>query len=268
MNQLNCYRVLFITNVLLIFQMLSIPFNPFTWDNTRVRIDSDVLTLDLKDSARKLIEVANLSTDIVIVTPLKPQQISLEIPQYFTQNDNLRFHQIDVEYENTLIMIEITPKEARASLFIYIRYGQRPTTQVHDLNATVSIAQTCIWTSAHERSVGKMECSSNGLAPSPIETVARQPGRYFLGVQSYSTSVRSLIRKKRSCFGNKRQKRSCVQVKDPPPTPPQGENITVVPVYDPTTSKNYTLRVALGSCVYWSEEREKWTTEGCRVSIK
>lgn len=268
MNQLNCYRVLFITNVLLIFQMLSIPFNPFTWDNTGVRIDSDVLTLDLKDSARKLIEVANLSTDIVIVTPLKPQQISLQIPQYFTQNDNLRFHQIDVEYENTLIMIEITPKDASASLFIYIRYGQRPTTQVHDLNATVSIAQTCIWTSAHDRSVGKKECSSNGLAPSPIETVARQPGRYFLGVQSYSTSVRSLIRKKRSCFGNKRQKRSCVQVKDPPPTPPQGENITVVPVYDPTTAKNYTLRVALGSCVYWSEEREKWTTEGCRVSIK
>ena len=248
--------------------MLSIPFNPFTWDNTRGRVDSDVLALDLKDSSRSLIKVSNLTEDIVIVTPLKPQQVSIQIPQYFTQNDNLRFHQIDVEYENTMIMLEITPNEASTSLFVYLQYGQRPTTQEHDINATVSKIETCIWTSAHDKAGGITKCSLNGLKTVPIETVARQPGRYFLGVQSYNTSVIPLKRRKRSCFGNKRQKRSCVQVKDPPPTPPQSENVTVVPEYDPITAKNYTLRVALGSCVYWSDELEKWTTDGCRVSIK
>ena len=248
--------------------MLSIPFNPFTWDNTRERVDSDVLALDLKDNARSLIKVSNLTEDVVIVTSLKPQQVSLQNPQYFTQNDNLRFHQIDVEYENTMIMLEITPSEASTSLFVYLQYGQRPTTQEHDLNATVSKLETCIWTSAHDKTGGKTKCSLNGLKPVPIETVARQSGRYFVGVQSYNTSVSALKRRKRSCFGKKRQKRSCVQVKDPPPTPPQSENITVVPGYDPNTAKNYTLRVALGSCVYWSDELEKWTTDGCRVSIK
>ncbi|XP_068742451.1 polycystin-1-like protein 2 [Montipora capricornis] len=248
-------------------QMLSIPFNPFTWDITRKRVDSDVLSLILRgDTERKLIEVSNLTEDIVITMPLTPHNVSLQIPQYFTNNDMMRFHQIDVEYENTLITIEIKPKDTRASLFVYLRYGRRSTTEVHDFTATVSIYETCIWTSGQDPSRAKRHCFSNRTTAVPIATVARHPGRYFLGVQSYNTSLSSHIkRKRRSCFGNKRHKRSCVQVKDPPPTPPQSKNVTVVPQYDPFVDKNYSLRVALASCVYWSENQEKWMTAGCRV---
>ena len=245
--------------------MLSIPFNPYTWDSTKQRVNSDVLALDLKDDTRKLIKVSNLSNNVIVVTPLKPQTVSLESPQYFTQNDNLRFHKIDVEYENTLIMLEITPTEVNTNLLVYLRYGQRPTTQEHDLNATVSKSEKCVWTpGAHSRMDGKTKCSR---LTSPTETLAKRPGKYFLGVQGYNRSeANSHKRGKRSCFGNTRQKRSCVEVKDPPPTPPQSENVTVVPVYNSKSDLNYTLRVALGSCVFWSEEREKWITEGCRVS--
>ena len=276
--------------------MLSIPFNPYTWDVTREQVDSDILALDLKDDERKLIKVSGLPNDVLIVTPLKPQQISLQIPQYFTQNDNLRFHQIDVKYENTLIMVEMASTDERVTLFVYMRHSQRPTTQVYDLNATISKQETCIWWNAQEKSFGRVKCSSNRFTAVPIETVARQPGRYFLGIQSYNTSVTSLkrqkrscfgnrrqkrscfgnsrqkrscfgnSRQKRSCFGNRRQKRSCVQVKDPPPTPPQSKNVSAVPVYDPAISRNYTMRVALGSCVFWSEKLQMWTTEGCQVS--
>ena len=266
--------------------MLSIPFNPYTWDVTRELVDSDILALDLKDDERKLIKVSGLPNDVLIVTPLKPQQISLQIPQYFTQNDNLRFHQIDVKYENTLIMVEMASTDERVTLFVYMRHSQRPTTQVYDLNATISKQETCIWWNAQEKSFGRVKCSSNRFTAVPIETVARQPGRYFLGIQSYNTSVTSLkrqkrscfgnrrqkrscfgnSRQKRSCFGNRRQKRSCVQVKDPPPTPPQSKNVSAVPVYDPAISRNYTMRVALGSCVFWSEKLQMWTTEGCQVS--
>ena len=246
-------------------QMLSIPFNPYTWDVTRERVDSDILALDLKDDERERIKVSGFPNDVLIVTPLKPKQIPLQIPQYFTQNDNLRFHQIDVKYENTLIMVEMVSTDERVTLFVYMRHSQRPTTQVYDLNATISKQETCIWWNAQEKSFGGAKCSSNRFATVPIETVVRQPGRYFLGIQSYDTSVTSLKRQKRSCFGNGRKKRSCVQVKDPPPTPPQGKNVSLVPMYDPTISRNYTMRVALGSCVFWSEEQEKWTTEGCQV---
>jgi len=243
--------------------MLSIPFNPYTWDSTMKRVKSNVLALDLKDNTSKLIKVSNLSDNVIIVTPLqKTRTVSFE---YFTQNENLRFHVIDVEYENSLIMLEVTPTEASTNLFVYLRYGQRPTTQEHDLNATVSKTEKCVWSQGvHGRKDGKTKCSQ---LTSPIETLAKLPGKYFLGVQGYNRSgVNSHKREKRSCFGNRRQKRSCVEVKDPPPTPPQGRSVTVVPVYDSKWDQNYTLRVALGSCVFWSEEREKWITEGCRVS--
>ena len=250
----------------LIFQILSVPFNPYTWDVTRERVDSDILALDLKDDERKPIKVSGLINDVVIVTPLKPQQISFQIRQYFTQNDNLRFHLIDVKYENTLIMVEIAPTDESVTLFVYMRHSQRPTTQVYDLNATISKQATCIWWNTQEKSFGRAKCFSNRFATVPIETVARQPGRYFLGIKSDDTSVTSLRRQKRSCFGNGRQKRSCVQVKDPPPTPWEGKNVSVLPMYDPAISRNCTMKVALGSCVFWSEEQEKWTAKGCQVS--
>ena len=71
----------------------------------------------------------------------------------------------------------------------------------------------------------------------------------------------------RSRLGGKRRKRSCVELKDPPPTLPQSENVLVMPVYDSTTDQNYTVNVTLGSCVYWSEKFEKWISSGCRVTI-
>ena len=55
-----------------------------------------------------------------------------------------------------------------------------------------------------------------------------------------------------------------VGVKDPPP---KGSLSTVIPKYDPNTDVNYTLTITQSSCLYWSENIEKWTTEGCRVKL-
>ena len=246
--------------------MLSISFNPYSWNSTKERVNSYVLALDIKDETRKLIKIANLSDSIMVVIPSNPRMVILEDSQYFTSNDNLRFHVIDVKYKNTLIMLEVTPGEASIGLYVYMRYGQRPTTNEHDLNATVSNNGWCIWTpSAHGEKNGETECSDNQFLP--IKTLANRPGMYFLGMQSYNRSgVNSHKRKKRSCLGYRREKRSCVEVKDPPSTPPQSKNVTVVPEYDSNTDQNYTLRVTLGNCVFWSEEREIWIPDGCQVS--
>ena len=89
--------------------------------------------------------------------------------------------------------------------------------------------------------------------------------KYF----SYNATVNlSHKKEKRSCLSGRRRKRSCVKVKDPAPTPPQTEKVSVIPVYDSKTDQNFTLKVALGSCVYWSEKFDKWISSGCRVSEK
>ena len=245
--------------------MLSMSFNPYTWDSTKERVDSEVLFLDLKDNKSELLEVSSLPDDIVIVIPSKPRTLPKEL-WYFTTDDDLRFHEITVKYENTLIQVEVKPQEPTVLLFVYLRFGQRPTTQNYDLNATISQNGQCVWTaSAHDKKERQPECSSN--PPTPIATLARHPGKYFLGVKNYNaTTTTPHRRKKRSCFTAGRQKRSCVEVKDPPPTLPMSKTASVTPAYDSKTDQNYTLRVTFGSCVYWSAKVEMWVTKGCRVS--
>ena len=119
--------------------MLSISFNPYTWDGTKERVASDVVTLKLKNNKRELIKVSNLSEDIVIVTPLKPDENFTKIKNYFTRDDNLLFHVIEVRFENTWLMLEIKPQDPTVHMFVYMRFGQRPTTQDYDLNATLSL---------------------------------------------------------------------------------------------------------------------------------
>ena len=247
--------------------MLSIPFNPFTWDRTRERVNSDVLTLDLKDDKRKGIELSQLSNDVLIEihVPLKAQNNTPGTPlHFFTKKNVPRIHEVNVVYENTMMLLDISPEGATATLVMYMGFGHRPTIQEHDFNATISRHGRCIWTRTSETLEGKSGCSSNVLTP--IHILAKKPGMYYLAVESHNNLRKPQMRQKRSCFGLRRQKRSCVEVKSPPPTTPQSKNITVVPVYDPSTDQNYTLRVSMGSCVYWSDKRQIWIADGCNVS--
>ena len=244
------------------FQMLSIPFNPFTWDRTKERVASNVLSLDLKDDKQNVVEISQLLIDVIIEIELKTQRIPEKTFHFFTRNNLTRFHEISVDYENTTMQLEIAPKDKSVNLTIYVRFGHRPTIKEYDFNATISSMERCIWSKLGQNS--KTGCSSNPLAS--IEILAKKPGKYYLAVVTHSNSKKPLTRQKRSCFGQRRQRRSCVEVKRPPPTPPQSENKSVVPVYDPSTDHNYTLKVAMESCVYWSDMPQAWITDGCRVS--
>ncbi|KAL9965156.1 hypothetical protein ACROYT_G028918 [Oculina patagonica] len=242
-------------------QMLSIPFNPFTWDKTRERVVSNVLSLDLKDDEQQVVGIEQLSSDVIIEIPLNVQSKPLKTSRFFTKNNSFSFHEITVDYENTVIQLDIASEDESVDLTIYISFGHRPTIKEHDFNATISSNERCIWTKMDQHF--KNGCSSN--YQTPMEFLAKKPGKYYLAVVTHSNSTKPHKRQKRSCFGQGRQRRSCVVVKRPPPTPPQSKNVSVLPVYEPSTDQNYTLKVAMGSCVYWSDVRQKWITDGCRV---
>lgn len=89
------------------------------------------------------------------------------------------------------------------------------------------------------------------------------PGTYYIGILYEKDDEAPQTRKKRSCFGQGRQKRSCVEFKDPP----RPENITVKPVYDPRTDLNYTMSVLEEGCLFWDSREERWLSRGCRVSL-
>lgn len=249
---------------LFMLQMLNVPFNPFIWDRTRERVSSNVLALDLKDDKRLIIEMSELPSDVIIEVPLKAQANVLEVPHLFIKSKNPRFHEINVDYENTAVQLDITLHDATVNLVIYMALGHRPTNEEHDFNGTISSNWRCIWTGMNGNVQGRSGCSSN--VESPIEILAKNPGKYYLGLQIQESDKTLQKRQKRSCFGHRRQKRSCVETKSPSPTPPKSENTSVEPAYDPSTDQNYTLKVTMRSCVYLSDKRGMWITDGCKVS--
>ena len=99
--------------------MLSIPFNPFTWDRTSERVHSDVLKLDLRDDEGRNIKLSQLSSDIFIKIPLHEQVNALEKPHFFTKDGTSRYHEIKIDYANTLIKLEVTPDDAVVNLVYY-----------------------------------------------------------------------------------------------------------------------------------------------------
>ena len=233
--------------------MLSIPFNPFTWHYSRKRVHSDVLSLDIKDNKGNIIDMSQLISDISIELPLHPGDHVRDL-KHFAKPTSLQYHVTHVDYDDTVMKIEIKPQTPKARYVIYIRYEQRPTTEVYDLNQTVS--SKCIL-----RDTKEYDCVTE-----IVQLIARKSGPYFIGILGQKIhGQKSSTRKKRSCFGRVRQKRSCIEVKDPPPTPASFKNVTVTPEYDSLTDVNYTLSIRLSSCVYWSHAQEKWITDGCKV---
>lgn len=219
-------------------------FNPFTWNQTSERVHSDVLTLQLKDDKRNTINISQLSSDICVKIPLKDTSSPEENTHLFTKDHSSRFHAIDVDYKDTFMQLEIAPEDPNIQLEVFMKFGSRPTIQEHDLNGTVSRNKWCIWRMQGETEAERV-CAANRM--NPIQFFAQKPGKYYVEVR-FVTS-------------DKRRTRSGVT----PPTPPQSKTATVVPEYDPSTDQKYSMRVALGSCVYWSDEWQTWTTEGCQV---
>ena len=63
--------------------------------------------------------------------------------------------------------------------------------------------------------------------------------------------------------------RRCIAVKEKPPPPteviPTKRSIVTPPTFMNGSSVFFEFEVNVSYCLYWDEEREVWSTEGCRV---
>ena len=154
-----------------------------------------------------------------------------------------------------IICISLQIKPTGSTIFkVFVRYGQRPTVTEYD----------------SERKVPDGKCSLNSQRRCDdaaydfllVDSVLGKPGSYYIGIL-YDKSEQETIRKRkrRSCVGKRRQKRSCVEFKDPP----KPGNITLIPVYDPKTDVNYSMNVEEEECLFWNRTEEKWHSNGCKV---
>ena len=239
--------------------MQAVNFNPFTWDNSSKKIKSSVTSLNLQSGNGKKINISNLDSDIEIVIPISsaPTNTSNGTEHYFLKPNRMSFRSYYAELADVPVSIKIGVQEEDIVIELFVKFGKRPTIEDFDHNFTVT--STCRNQTTHKQNGTSCVLEQKSLTVVPPEPIRLYIGLMFPGVKD----INEHSRRRRSCFGHGRERRSCVGVKDPPQ---KGVTETVIPEYDPSTDLNYTFIITQSSCLYWSEDKEKWSSKGCRVS--
>ena len=246
--------------VTLSFQMRAVDFNPFSWDISSKKVKSNVISLDFQNGNGKKINVSNLDNDIEIVIPISgpATNTSNATEHYFLKPNRMFIHSYYAELANVPVSMRIGVQEEGTVVKIFLKFGSRPTVEDSDYNFTILFRSIC----RNQVDYQQNKSTSCVLEERSVTVVPSEPSLLYVGLLSVH-NVTDHARERRSCFGNGRERRSCVGVKDPPPT---GVAKVDVPKYDPLTDVNYTFTITQASCLYWSEDKEEWTSDGCKVS--
>ena len=239
--------------------MTAFNFNPYTWDNSSKAIQSSVTSLELQNGNGN-INISNLEDDIVMVIPIlaprKNNTNTSEVPEHsFLKPNKMSFRSYYAELADVPVTIKLSVQEIDVFIELFVKFGSRPAVDNFDQNFTISFKYVCEPSDEQNDTSCMLEKASVSVVPS-------KPGRLFVGLVGNRNSTKN-SRKRRSCFGHGRQKRSCVGFKDPPP---RGVTKAVVPQYDPATDLNYTMTITQSGCLYWSEDKDRWTSDGCKVT--
>lgn len=247
--------------------MLTLQVNPFVWTNSSKRIKSSVLRLDLKDVDGSHLNISGLSQPIELFIPEKDQKEDIAnytrdhlfVKRSSNDSSTLRYHRIVIENEFQSAFIEIRPKNN--SIFdVFVSSGVKPTPGSYAFKTRIPNFSSC---RNYDARTGYSNCTGNPYTFSLSSNVTGDIGVHFIGIRLALDARRSkrsgIIRSCKDSHG--RQKRSCIGVKDPPTPTPE----IIVPQYDERTDVNYTMSVKMRSCLYWSERKQTWTSEGCKV---
>lgn len=231
--------------------------NPYTWDKTASSIRSTVIDVTLRTSNSMEVEVNNLSsplglhisnrhTEKVLDPRKKPRHL-------FLQPGVIRYHTLVIPSSEHLVSLRVANVASR-QVVVYFGQGFKPSANNHSYVVNLPDLSSCQSYKTDKLS----NCTDDAHS---VKLIGYDAGLYYVGI----TLVVPKARMRRSCTGNgRRKKRSCIQVKDPPTTPPPTPMI-VTPQYNAKTDVNYTFSVTMGTCLYWSVEEEKWSSRGCKV---
>ncbi|XP_078351506.1 polycystin family receptor for egg jelly-like isoform X2 [Oculina patagonica] len=241
-------------------KMMTIEFNPFTWGKSSKMVKSSVTSLELQSSNAETISISDLDSDIEMTIPMHrlPMNTSDMAEYSFLKPNIISTHSYYAELAGVPVSLKLGAQAKDIAIEIFVKFGSRATLEEFDYNFVVQFKSTC------ESQTGfKQNETPCPLEDTSVTLVPSEPGLLYVSLLFLGAkNVTEHSRKKRSCFGRGRVRRSCVDVKDPPL---EGVYKTVVPQYDQSTDVNYTFSITQSSCLYWSEDDEMWSSYGCKV---
>lgn len=181
----------------------------------------------------------------------------------------IRYHQVVIPSKSASVFVEVKPEDGK-SLEVYVSYKTRPTVEEYGFSVIIPNIEYC-----NDTGTG-INCSSEAYVFTVSSALTGHTGVHYVAIRfpevekddatsSEEEGKVDALRVRRGCESHGgRQKRACVGVKDPPTTPPPTPKI-VIPQYNETTDVNYTMSVTVTSCLYWSEKKQAWTDDGCKV---
>ena len=242
--------------------MIAFKENPYTWDTTASSIQSTVIDITLRTSQGKVIEITNLSNPIGLHIPSRQNQeqsTATKQPRHlFLQPGVIKYHTLIIPSSEHIVSLRIATVEA-LRLVVYFGRGFKPNANNYTFIASLPDLSSC------QNSNTSDWLSSCSADPYTLKRTSSDSGLYYVGISLDDVKDTPVARLRRSCTDTgRRRKRSCVEVKDPPTTPPPSPMI-ITPRYDGRKDVNYTFSVTMGTCLYWSEEEGRWSSKGCKV---
>ena len=264
--------------------MLNLEENPYSWDPSSSKVKSAVTDFSLKSTNGKVLNISGLSKPVELFLTItreeekENQTTEIYFAKPSTGFNNMRYHSVVIPSEDVMVTMIITPEDNKyVDVFLGVHRKPKPGDGTKYFHKRLPDFSSCL---NHSVDSGYYNCSTDPYAVIVTGAVTGGLGLHFVGIRFLvempnpsQEDEETLSRKRRNldpdCLSHSgRQKRGCVGVKTPPPTPPPttGSSI-IVPQYNASTDINYTMSVSVSGCLYWSEEEQKWTSEGCKVRI-
>ena len=248
-------------------------------------VTSWVIDVVLQTEEKRNLNVSGLKKPVHLYIPQNsgngsPADVTKNTVQYFVkpsydiyESKLIQYHEINILDLGDVVSVKLQPEKYITPLRVYVSSSEFPTPTEHNF----SIVLPC---KKEER-----KCYKDPYVFSFNTSDTGNTGIHYIGIHYYvnisydvmfqeeeqmkgsNGSAHERPRRSIGCDSRSgRQKRSCIGVKDPPP-PPTPAPIVLRSEYNASTDLNYTLSVTIGSCFYWSEVKEQWTDEGCKVRL-
>ena len=253
--------------------MVSLKVNPYVWSNTSKDVTSSVLSVDLKKQDGSRLTISGLNRPIELFIPEKDSEEAIQndtqghlFVKPYNDSNTIRYHKIVLTNDLEFGIVEIRPQNYTI-LDVFVSAGFKPTPQNYTFKARIPDFSLC---RDFKFEIGYFNCTSNPYTFPLSSNITGDIGVQYVGIrlalEANETNTQIKHRRiARACMDRHgRQKRSCIGVKDPPTTPPPTPKI-IVPKYNVRTDVNYTMSLKMRRCLYWSEKKQAWTSQGCKV---